>query len=139
MSSKKVFFDIINESFKEYGFSHFDEDPSVASFLCEEFFHFDTYDTELDELFCKKAIEVCKSITDRTNFEYIADSSNYRWFITMVNMPFFRANIEWGTSIRGCWWNKFEEYPYFGLRIESQDDWISLISSVIEFYESRLN
>ena len=65
-------------------------------------FRFETYDTDVDKLFVDKAIEVCLSVANGTTFEYQKDKENYKWYLIMVNMPFFRDKIEWGTSIRGA-------------------------------------
>ena len=87
-------------------------------YLSSYIFDFTTYDGELDELFARKAIEVCKAISNKTTFEYIKSRENYIWYITMCNMPFFEGKLEWGTSIRGAWWDS-----YNGIEIESCGIW----------------
>lgn len=82
----------------------FREIHSKLEFLSDEIFNFTAYDTEIAELFATKAIEVCNAITDGSTFEYIKDPENYRWFLIMCNFPFFYNRIEWGTSVRGAWW-----------------------------------
>jgi hypothetical protein len=63
-----------------------------------------TYDDELDEEFVKKIIEVSKAIIDRQTFEYIAEShENYVVFILVCNLFEYFEWINWGTSIRGSW------------------------------------
>lgn len=74
-------------------------------YMASAIFDFTTYDSETDELFAQKAVEVCRAISARETFEYIKDQENYRWFLIMVNMPFFVGRLEWGTSIRGAWWD----------------------------------
>ncbi|WP_274644919.1 hypothetical protein [Pseudomonas serbica] len=79
------------------------ESPLV--FLADHIFDFTTYDEGMSKLFASKAVEVCLAITKRTASEYVQDEDNYRWFLLMCNMPFFAKRIEWGTSLRGAWWN----------------------------------
>ena len=89
-----------------------DECPpdSRLEYLGEQVFGFTTYDGEMSALFAGKAIEVCGAINNGATFDYIKDPENYRWFLLMCNMPFFADRLEWGTSIRGAWWdaNKLE-------------------------------
>lgn len=73
-------------------------------YLSRSIFEFVTYDQSMDELFARKAVEVCAAITSRTTFEYIQDEKNYEWYLIMCNLPFFSTRIEWGSSIRGAWW-----------------------------------
>ena len=76
-----------------------------VAYLGDYIFDFTTYDDEKSEEFGIKALEVCRAISDRKTFEYIADPANYRWFLLMVNMPFFSRRLNWGTSVRGAWWD----------------------------------
>lgn len=73
-------------------------------YLSDYVFDFTTYDSAMSELFARKALEVCAAVSDATTFDYIKDSGQYRWFLLMVNMPFFANRLDWGTSIRGAWW-----------------------------------
>ena len=45
------------------------------------------------------------ALLNRETFAYILDERAYMWFIIMCNMDFFSERIEWGTSIRGAWWD----------------------------------
>ena len=87
---------------------------SKLEYLSDYIFDFTTYDGEMAEVFATKALEVCKAITEKTTFEYIENNENRKWFLIMVNMPFFANKIDWGTSIRGCWWE-----TYKGISLES--------------------
>ena len=82
-------------------------EPEIGrlEYLSIHIFDFTTYDGEMDALFAKKALEVCIAISDRKTFEYQKDKEDYKWYLLMVNMPFFSKKLEWGTSIRGAWWN----------------------------------
>jgi len=80
----------------------------VGSFV----FDFTTYDggegSTLESL-TKDMLEVLKVIYEKRNFEYIKeDKANLR-YMTMVNMPFLKDKIEWGTSIRGAWLDEFNK------------------------------
>jgi hypothetical protein len=66
-----------------------------------------TYDGELDELFVKKIIEICKAIFDKTTYEYMKDKSKYITYILVCQLLDKFNWIDWGTSIRGAW---FDDY-----------------------------
>lgn len=65
-----------------------------------------TYDGEISDLFGRKIVEVCKAIMDRKTYEYIDDENNYITYIIVYNLLQSKEWINWGTSIRGAW---FEE------------------------------
>lgn len=69
-------------------------------------FDFTTYDGGMDVYFAKKMIEVIESIINKTTFDYQKDKSNYINYLTMVNMPFLQGKLDWGTSIRGAWFDE---------------------------------
>lgn len=83
----------------------FEEQQSKLEYLSDYIFSFTTYDAGMSELFAQKAVEVCDAITNRSTFDYIADEHNYQWYLLMVNMPFFENKLNWGSSIRGAWWD----------------------------------
>ena len=78
-------------------------------YLGDYIFDFTTYDSNATELFAKNMLEVIDVIINQTQFEYIKDEAKYLNYLTMVNMPFLSNKIEWGTSIRGAW---FDEYGH---------------------------
>lgn len=120
-----------------------DEKLSRLEFLADYIFDFTTYDTEMGELFARKAIEVCAAVNEGKTFDYIKDADNYRWFLLMVNMPFFAGRLEWGTSVRGAWWD------YDAQTLEScgiwrgkeqapsmqftREEWMRFIAALVEF------
>jgi hypothetical protein len=123
-------------------------DPSSRlEYLADNIFNFTTYDTEQAELFATKAIEVCEAITNRTTYEYIRKSgADHTWFLLMCNMPFFDRRLNWGTSIRGAWWDtstpNASEFDTTGLVLDgeqvttikcSTEDWAEFIAAVIAF------
>ena len=78
-------------------------------YLSNFIFNFTLYDSELDEIFSKKAVEVCEAISSKSTFDYIKD--NRVWYMAMVNMPFFLDKISWSTSIREAWWEDYTPNP----------------------------
>ena len=116
---------------------------SRLEFLADYLFDFTTYDPEAGELFAGKAVEVCAAINDGRTFDYIKDADNYRWFLLMVNMPFFAGRLEWGTSVRGAWWDHgaqklescglwcgSEQVPSMEFR---RSEWMRFIAALVEF------
>lgn len=116
---------------------------SRLEYLALHIFGFTTYDSEMDQLFARKAVEVCAAITHRTTFDYIEDPTNYTWYLVMCNMPFFANRIEWGTSIRGAWWDSSQKIDSCGFYIDGKqvtdeqhmddEDWERFMEAVIEF------
>lgn len=121
---------------------------SRLAFLSEAVFDFTTYDGAMDEFLAQKAVEVCEAITERKTFEYIERSEeHYRWYIAMVNMPFFADRLSWGTSIRGAWWDTPVHQTHHELhschlwqadqqilRLQfNRDEWEEFIREVIAF------
>lgn len=79
-------------------------------FIGESIFEFTTYDGEIDVIFAESMITVINHILNKTTFEYINESeTNYMNYLMMVNLPFLKNKLEWGTSIRGAW---FDEYGH---------------------------
>lgn len=139
------YLELLNNSYKTT--REFDECPTRLEYLSDYIFDFTTYDAEISELFAKKAIEVCEAINNRATFEYIKDLENYKWFLIMCNMPFFIKRLDWGTSIRGAWWEKDIEINSCGLWLGDEQitesikfttkDWELFISAIVEFARSE--
>lgn len=122
------------------------EPVSRLEFLANAVFEFTTYDREMSETLARKALEVCGALNRDTTQEYIADVPDYLWYIIMCNMPFFAHRIDWGTSIRGAWWdtgNSGFELQSCGLWMDvkqlcdaikfTRDEWILFIDAITEF------
>lgn len=90
--------------------------PSTKmEFVGDTIFDFVTYSGEMDKLFASRMIEVIECILSGNQFEYQAISDeNYVNYITMVNMPFLIDKLDWGTSIRGAWFDEYcvDKSPY---------------------------
>lgn len=115
---------------------------SRLAYLGNYIFDFTTYDEEMDELFARRAIEVCRAIQGKATFDYIKDREQYVWYLTMMNMPFFAKRTEWGTSIRGAWWDGSGEYVSCGLWLDGEqvtemdftrETWPLFIDAIIKF------
>jgi hypothetical protein len=119
-----------------------DYDLSKLKFLADDLFYFSTYEDEIATTMARKAVEVCQAISDRKTFDYIETDEGHFWYLIMVNMPFFKDKIDWGTSIRGAWWHTCRN-PH--LKIDSgaftrelelsftEESWRDFMSALIEF------
>ena len=109
-------------------------------FLGNDIFDFTTYDRGIDELFATKMLEVIDCILNRTTFDYQNDENNYINYLTMVNMPYLQGKLDWGTSIRGAW---FDEYGHHSEKEEDKVynvymDWDIPKKEVKEFMKQLL-
>lgn len=124
-----------------------DPEMSRLAYLAHHVFDFTTYDDGASELFAKKALEACVAISGKSSFEYIKDPDNHRWFLIMVNMPFFARRLDWGTSIRGAWWNHADQtLESCGLWLGdvqatsmtfNTHEWIGFIRAMAEFSDQQ--
>lgn len=78
---------------------------SRLEFLGSEPFCFTTYDGEMDAMLAGKALEVCRAVTEGKTFECIEDPANYCWYLLLCDTHFFAGSLDWGTSIRGAYWD----------------------------------
>ncbi len=117
---------------------------SRLEYLADYIFDFTTYETAMAEMFASKAVEVCSAISERKTFDYLgASDENRMWYLLMCNMPFFSDRLEWGTSIRGAWWNEPVTFTTGGLFWQGeqvtapmkfeQGDWVQFLDAVREF------
>jgi hypothetical protein len=125
------------------------EEPAPETrlqYLSMYVFNFTTYDGEMDVLFARKMVEVCKVITERNQDIYLPNPNNYQWYLLMCNMPFLQHRLEWGISIRYAWWELDKKNDridgdgfYAGdeqvleIQLDDTDEWESFIKAVIEF------
>lgn len=121
---------------------------SPLEYIGESIFGFTTYDGEMSVLFARKAIEVCAAITNGTTFDYIKDAENYRWYLLMCNTQFFAGKLNWGTSIRGAWWNQEISFQSCGLwnggdqladdMKFTQEEWERFTRAIADFATAKL-
>lgn len=99
---------IIQERFDEsrdlYEASKTPEEYMAWFFLAEDLFDFDLYDSGECKWFAHTMLEVIRVILEKKNYEFINAPERYRTYLLMVNMPFLKDKLEWGTSVRGAWW-----------------------------------
>jgi hypothetical protein len=99
MEQKMNYAELLENSFSK------EDHPTRLEFLSSEVFGFITYDSHPSIEFGRKAVEVCDAITHRSIETYIEDPDNYRWYLLMLNTSFFEGRLNWGSSIRGAWWD----------------------------------
>ncbi|MCL2310894.1 MAG: hypothetical protein FWC41_00185 [Firmicutes bacterium] len=83
--------------------------------FCETILNFAAYDDDISLKWGKIIIEVMKVIYRRQNFEYIKDKSNYEKYLMVANILNKLGIIEWGTSIRGAWFDIGKMEPHYAL------------------------
>ncbi len=134
---------------REHDWNRFGKHNLVADGI----FDLTLYDSGMSKIFSDKIIEVCDAITNRNTFDYIKNKDNYKWYLTIVNMPFFSDKLTWGSSIRGAWWDIYGDDKfkidcccfYDGelnqiLGIEfNKDEWYEFLDCLISFYRSKDN
>jgi len=137
---------LLQDSHKETAENRGYKDLGRLEFLAEDIFGFTTYENFVSSLMAKKSLEVCKAISERKTFDYIKTEEGHLWYLIVVNMPFFQGKLEWGTSIRGAWWDlcgkdafKLNSCGLFSggeqlLEIElNEKQWMEFIHAMIEF------
>ena len=79
--------------------------------LCDDVFDLTTYNPALSVDYGKTILEVMTAIRDRKTFEYIEvnNEASYSKYIAVCNWFNIHNLIEWGTSIRGAWF-EFNSY-----------------------------
>jgi len=106
---------------------------SKLEFLGGHLFDFTTYDNSMDALFAELMLEVIDCIVNKTTFEYLSDEARYMNYLTMVNMPFFSGMLDWGSSIRGAW---FDEYGHY---TEKEEDKFHYITHELSIPKKDIN
>ena len=81
-------------------------DTSRLSFLANDIFEIHTYDSEKDELFAGKMVDVIEALVNK-NIQRYQDTSdqNHTWYLLMAHFPWLGDKLSWGTSIRGAWFD----------------------------------
>lgn len=86
-------------------FNNIPEINKKCAWLAESF-EITTYDLDISIEFGMKILEVMKVIWNNKNFKYIDSSpKKYRTFLAVCQLLNYNTMIEWGTSIRGCWFD----------------------------------
>lgn len=90
---------------------------SKLEFLGDTVFDFTTYDKAMSAAMASQMLEVIECIALHKQFEYQKD--HYVNYLMMVNMPFMQGKLEWGTSIRGAWFDYSKEFNVYGMIIKA--------------------
>ena len=111
--------------------------------VADRVFDLTTYDGELDELFVKDILEVCEVILENRNYEYILDKRDYIKFILVCQLLDKFGWIEWGTSIRGSWFeNSADRAILEGLEWSKWDEnerkWVNHTIPAVIFSKENL-
>ena len=136
------FIKVLDENYKFWKESEFGVPPeSKMEYIGHVIFNFTTYSNSIDELFAALMMPVIRCILEKKTFEYQEDRSQYINYLHMVNMPFLVNKLEWGTSIRGAWFDDYQEYEIDCGRIIIEKQELSIfIADLIEwseFYKSN--
>jgi hypothetical protein len=149
MRNKTYFADLLSYSYTQVKAS----DSSIVSrlnYLGEYVFKFTTYDSEMGEFFAAVALEVATAITDNATPAFIDNSTmHHKWYLAMVNMPFFSGRLEWGCSVRNAWWDHdyYEVGPVglyedgeqqLGPLVLTRSEWIEFIKGMLSFAKDEL-
>ncbi|QXO10034.1 hypothetical protein pEaSNUABM37_00073 [Erwinia phage pEa_SNUABM_37] len=118
--------------------------------LVANIFDITTYDDAADRVFAEHIVEVLTAIATRTTFEYQAQSTeHYYRFLTVINFKNIYPMLEWGTSIRGCWFNlgfgkKFDPVDYLTRFqdqvypvIESQEEMAEFVKALRTYLDTH--
>lgn len=83
--------------------AYFNEQEKKCIFLSSAIVGITTYNDDLSAEFGKMILDTLIQIKNRTTFEYIKDENNYKNYILSCN--FIESWLNWGTSIRGAWFD----------------------------------
>lgn len=76
-----------------------------------------TYDGGADYVFSEAIVQVLEVIRDKETFEFLEENNTkYLTYLLVVNHPMIRPVLNWGTSIRGAWFDLGDYYTSGGVR-----------------------
>lgn len=107
LGGKMDYLKLLEHSYKKTKDCLGDNQMDKLEYLADHIFGFTTYENIVSSMMAQKCLEVCVVISNKKTFEYIKTEEGNLWYLIMVNMPFFQDKLEWGTSIRGAWWNLY--------------------------------
>ena len=133
VKSVEYFFNKIEEEALEH--CEFYKEGSVIDYL-SDLVKVTTYDSALDLMFVKVFNQTVKAILERQQDLLLEDDTKYKDYITSLNMSFFDDAMEWGSSIRFCWFcaNKYRPYEAFSNTHRGDTDFISDTDELINFF-----
>ena len=92
--------------------TNFEDRYTKYEWAANDIFELTTYDGDLDEMFVKDILEVCKVIFEGSTYEYIGNHEQYVKYILVCQVLNRFAWIDWGTSIRGAWFPEEYNVPW---------------------------
>jgi hypothetical protein len=149
MRNKTYFADLLSYSYAQVKAN----DKSIVSrlnYLSEYIFKFTTYNSEMGEFFAAVALEVAAAITNGVTHYFIDDSAiHHKWYLVMVNMPFFSGRLDWGCSVRNAWWwdqsdylletlGLYEDGEQLGPLELTQNEWVEFVRGMLIFAKDEL-
>jgi len=138
MNYKEKITDKFNEFLEFHSDINDDIDYSLQDkkllFLSMYVFDFVTYSESHDLKFSKTMMDVIKAIYYRTTFQYVAlNEDNY---LLMVNMPFLRDKLNWGTGIRSAWFDDSQLF-YITFLQEKILNFSDFIKDLIDWFDEN--
>ncbi len=106
--------------------------------VCDELFQLTTYDSGMSEKWGRRIIDVCKAILEGKTFDYIEKEGNYEPYLMVCQLLDKKNWIEWGTSIRGAWFQ--EDFTSDGIVTDPEEFvpfTIENLKCLIEFVEDE--
>lgn len=133
IKSVEYFFNKIEEEALEH--CDFYKESSVIDYL-SDLVKITTYDSALDLMFVRSFNQTVKAILEKKQELLLEDDFKYKDYITSLNMPFFDDAVEWGSSIRFCWFwaSKHRPYEAFSSTHRGDTDFISDTDELINFF-----
>ena len=109
-------------------------EETVYSWVCETVCEIYPYDSALSEKAGKELVSVLDTILSRTTYD-ISISNIYYSYALFVNMLHKRGWVEWGSSIRNCWFEEREDSKEIidGVPFSKEN-----IKTLLEFVYSKL-
>lgn len=104
------YLELLKESFEVEKEENSDLEP--YGYLADHIFDFTTYDDEASNRMGESTLAFCSVISNGNTFDYIDDEANYNNYLNCVNLTFFANKLDWGTSVRGAWWNLYNDEKF---------------------------
>ena len=139
MNKNKLTISDMDEIWENYNGRLFKPREEFFEFVAEDIFNLTTYDSWIDYVFTRYLLSIMTAIYDRKTFDFIKSSKdNYLVFITICNLLDNKGWIEWGTSIRGCWFDSSysEKYLFEEEKIPFNDNNVKVF---VEWLKTKFN
>lgn len=98
------YLEMLEESYEEYKKWEHENFHTKLNFLADGVFGITTYENSIECEMAQEFLQVCEAISNNTTFDFISTEEDCNIYLRTINYPFFIDRIEWGSSIRGAWW-----------------------------------